>query len=277
MQRYVESINRHYGGIDISARILAALREAGKDVNTLTRDDLAAIDEFHSGGREATRRLAQLAGLSNGMHVLDVGSGVGGPARTLAAEFGCKVTGLDLTEEFCRAATMLTERLGLGDRVTFRYGNALNMPFDTGTFDVVWTQNTLMNIEDKRRLFKEVYRVLRPGGCFALQSIMAGPVPNLHFPAMWASDPSLSFLLPPEEFRRMLLESGFRELKWEDETGRFLQLRQASDATVPGRGPQQLNVGVFVLSDFTAKLANSRRNYEEGRTVAIQAVFQRAE
>lgn len=171
MQRYVESINRHYGGTDISARILAALQEAGRDVNALTRDDLAAIDEFHSGGREATRRLAQLTGLSKGMHVLDVGSGVGGPARTLAAEFGCKVTGLDLTEEFCRAATMLTERLGLGDRVTFRYGNALDMPFDNGIFDVVWTQNTLMNIENKRRLFKEVYRVLRRGRAEARESM----------------------------------------------------------------------------------------------------------
>ena len=120
MSDYAHAINQLYGQAELSAKILTALREAGKDLDALTRDDLASFDEQHDGGREATRELARLTGLREGMHVLDVGSGLGGPARTLAAEFGCQVTGLDLTEEFCRAAIMLTARVGLQERITFQ-------------------------------------------------------------------------------------------------------------------------------------------------------------
>ena len=109
--------------------------------------------------------------------MLDIGSGIGGPARTLAAEFGCRVTGLDVTEAFCRAATMLTGWLRLQDRVTFRHGNALDMPFGDAAFDVAWSQNSMMNIEDKATLFREVHRVLRPGGLFVFDVVLAGPTP----------------------------------------------------------------------------------------------------
>jgi SAM-dependent methyltransferase len=225
MSDYTTSINSHYGQPDLSLKILAALQDAGKNVNALTRDDLAPFDEFHGGGRNSTRELASLAGVHAGMHVLDVGSGIGGPARTLAAEFGCRVTGIDLTAEFCRAAAMLTSRVGLSDRVTFRQGNALDMPFADGTFDMVWTQNTLMNIADKRRLVHETHRVLRPGGCLALEAIMAGPVSPIYVPVFWASNPTLSFLSPPEEIRQLLIASGFTEIAWENVTPRAITRR----------------------------------------------------
>ena len=211
MSDYAQAINQHYGQAELSAKILTALREAGKDIAALTRDDLAPFDEHHRGGREATRELAHLVGLCEGMHVLDVGSGFGGPARTLAAEFGCRVIGLDLTEECYRTAEMLTARVGLHDRVTFRQGNALAMPFAEATFDVVWTQDMLMNIEDKPRLFAEMHRVLRPGGYLAFQASLAGPVPDVYYPTFWADDARLSFLLPTEECRRLVVASGFQE------------------------------------------------------------------
>ena len=148
MADYSDSIDRHYAPEDISARIVEKLRSAGKDLDALTRDDVAPFDEFHGGGRESTRELGKFAGLERGMEVLDVGSGVGGPARTLTAEFGCRVTGIDLTEEFCRAAEMLTELVGMAGQVQFRQGDAVHMPFDEASFDVVWSQNSLMNIED---------------------------------------------------------------------------------------------------------------------------------
>ena len=174
MPDYAESINTHYGQANLSAKILAALQETGKDINALTPEDLTSFDEHHGGGREAARELAGLAGVGEGIHVFDIGSDIGGPARTLAAEFGCRVTGLDLTEEFCHAAAMLTERFGLQHQITFEHGSALEMPFDDATFDVVWTQDVLMNIEDKGRLFTEAHRVLRPGGPFAFQANMTG-------------------------------------------------------------------------------------------------------
>ena len=266
MDQYSEAINRHYGEADVSSRILTALQDAGKDINALTRDDLT-FDQFHTGGRAATGQLAQLAGLRQGMHVLDVGSGVGGPARTLAAEFGCRVTGLDLTEEFCKAADMLTARLGLDKEVAFRHGSALEMPFEDNSFDAVWTQNTLMNIEDKERLFNEVHRVLKPGGLFALQSLMEGPTPGVIFPTMWADDPSLNFLVTPEAFRELLLSSGFLELAWQDITP-----RSPAPAAAPTSEPPPLDFSVIGVSNYPEKSCNSGRNHQEGRVVAIQAV-----
>ena len=234
-----ESINRYYGQPDLSANILAALQRAGKDLNALTRNDLAPFEEFHLRGRAATMELANLAGLSEGMAVLDVGSGIGGPARTLAAEFGCQVTGLDLTEEYCRAAEMLTGRVGLSDKVTIRQGDALDMPFDDEAFDLVWMQHMAMNIEDKERLFGEIRRVLRPGERLALYEIFAGSITPLHFPVPWASDPAISFLVSPTEARQLLAAAGFRELVWTDVTGESIDvLRQLGAAAQSAPSPR---------------------------------------
>jgi ubiquinone/menaquinone biosynthesis C-methylase UbiE len=181
-------MNAYWGREGLGQAILDALVASGKNLATLTIDDLAPTDQFHGGGKAATVRLARLAGLSPGMRVLDVGGGLGGPARTLAVEFGCHVTVLDLTESYVRAAEMLTTQLGLGDRVRHDVGNALALPFDPGTFDVVWTQNSGMNIADKEQLYEGFHRLLRPGGRLAFQAPMAGPVQPLIFPTMWARE-----------------------------------------------------------------------------------------
>ena len=274
MSAYAESISQYYGQPDLGATILAALERADKDLNALTRDDLAPFEEFHIRGRAATRELAAAAGLRAGMAVLDVGSGVGGPARTLAAEFGCQVTGLDLTEEYCRAAEMLTARVGLGDKVTVRHGNALEMSFDDETFDQVWMQHTWVNIEDKGRLFGEIRRVLRPGGRLALYEIFAGSVAPPHFPVPWADDPAISFLLPPEEGSRLLTAAGFRELVWTDVTGSSIEWFRQLRAAAGQSGPSPLGLHL-IIDDFAEKAANVLRNMEEDRIVVAQAVYER--
>lgn len=282
MADYNDDINRHYGTGDLPARILARLRDAGKDPGALTRDDLAAFDEFHTGGRESTRALARLAGLrdgaGNGRRVLDVGSGVGGPARTLAAEFGAGVVGLDLTEEFCRAAALLTDLVGASERVAFVHGDALAMPFGEGRFDVVWSQNTLMNIEDKRALFAEVARVTRPGGVFAFETVLAGRVAGVHYPTFWASSPALNFLVPPKEAVAMVEEAGFAVRRWEDitETTREKARRRAA-ASASAEPGARLGRDVIVPTDVREKIVNSLRNAEEGRTVAVQAICERSQ
>ena len=271
MSDYVQAINQHYGQAELSAKILTALREAGKDIAALTRDDLAPFDEHHRGGREATRELARLVELRTDMHVLDVGSGFGGPARTLAAEFGCRVVGLDLTEACCRAAEMLTARVGLHDRVTFRQGNALDLPFAEATFDVVWTQDVFMNIEDKLRLFAEMHRVLRQGGRLAFQASLAGPVPGVYYPTFWADDARLSFLLSPEECRRLVVASGFQERAWYDTTA-----PAPGSAETPGdTGAPTRGLALLFATDFDVRMANMRRNYTEGRLRKFVAVFER--
>ena len=154
----------HWGRERLAETILEALVACGRDLDALTIDDLAVTDQFHGGGKAATLRLARLFGARAGMRVLDVGGGLGGPARTLAVEFGCRPAVIDLTESYVRAGQMLTARLGLEDRVTHQVGNALDLPFDDGAFDILWTQNSGMNIADKARLYAGFHRVLRPGG-----------------------------------------------------------------------------------------------------------------
>jgi ubiquinone/menaquinone biosynthesis C-methylase UbiE len=212
---HARTMHDYWGREGLGQAILDALVAAGKHLDTLTIDDLAPADQFHGGGKAATVRLAHLAGLAPGTRVLDVGGGLGGPARTLAVEFGCYVTVVDLTESYVQAAAMLTARLGLGDRVTHHVGNALALPFEPGAFDVVWTQNSGMNIADKEYLYRGFYRVLRPGGRLAFQEPMAGPVQPLIFPLMWARDAATNFLRTPGEMRPLIEAAGFRAHVWE--------------------------------------------------------------
>lgn len=266
MSTYAERVDAYWGRDDLGSNILHALADAGKNLDALTIDDLAPIDQFHRGGKDTTLRLARMAELRPGLRVLDVGGGLGGPARTLAVEFGCHVTVVDLTETYVEAGRMLTERLGLGDRVQLQVGDALDLAFDAGSFDVVWTQNSGMNIADKERLYRGFHRVLRPGGTLAFQEPMAGPIQPLIFPMMWAEDASSSFLRTPDEMRAVIESAGFRTRAWEDVTADTF-----TGATVPAYGIQQIIMGDRLPEILRAGAQSQREN----RLVLIQAVFQK--
>ncbi|HET8626055.1 MAG TPA: methyltransferase domain-containing protein [Thermomicrobiales bacterium] len=269
---YARAVDAHYGSGDLGATILSALRAAGKDPGHLAPADLAPVDQFHIGGRQATMDLAGLAGIAPGTTVLDVGGGLGGAARTLAAEFGCAVTVLDLTAEFCRVGALLTAHTGLDGRVTFRQGDALAMPFPDESFDAVWTQHSSMNIADKARLYAEIRRVLRPGGRLALHEVVAGPVQPIHFPVPWADDPSLSHLSRPEEIRALLLDAGFAEVAWVDVTASAVAwFRAWATTTTPG----PLGMHLLMGDGAREKGRNQVRNLEEGRAGVVQGVFSR--
>ena len=264
---YVQTIDDYWGRDDLGQAILDVLAASGKNLDALTIDDLAPMDQFHHGGKERTVRLARLAGLTQGLRVLDAGGGLGGPARTLAVEFGCHVTVVDLTESYVRIAEELTAMLGLGDRVTHRVANMLELRFDDGAFDVVWTQNSGMNISDKERLYESFHHVLRPGGLLALQEPMAGPVQPMIFPVMWAREAASSFLGTPVEMRALIEAAGFRPRVWEDVTPRPGTPRAAS----PAPGIQEL-----VMGDAISAIRHAgQRNYDEEREVSVLAVFDR--
>jgi SAM-dependent methyltransferase len=268
-------VEEHYASEDLGAAILAALQAAGKDLDHLTPDDLAPVDEFHGGQRQATVRLATLLGLTGNERVLDVGSGIGGPSRYLAAHLGCRVSGIDLTAEFCRVAEMLTRLLKLEDRVDYRQGDALDLPFAEASFDVVWSQNAAMNISDRDRLYREMRRVLKPGGRLGLQEVAQGAGGPPHYPVPWAKEPSISFLLTPEEARQKLEAAGLRVIAWQDTTQASLAAAQArSQAADEGRTPP-LGTHLILGAYWPEMARNSTRNLEERRVALFNAVFER--
>ena len=259
-------IRRHWSRDGLGAAILDALVATGKNLEALTVADLAPLDQFHGGGRGATARLARLAQLRPGLRVLDVGGGLGGPARMLAVDFGCRVTTIDLTETYVQVAEILTHRLGLGDRVTHQVGDALALPFPGGSFDVVWTQNSGMNIADKKRLYQGFHRVLPPGGLLVLQEPMAGPVQPPIYPLMWALEPGSSFLVDPAAMRALIEAAGFSVRAWDDVTA-----ESAGGSAAPPHSIQRIVMG----DTLDAITRAGETNRQEGRILMVQAVFAR--
>lgn len=278
MNKHDNAIQSHYGQEGLGDRILSALASAGKEIRTPA--DTSTFDEFHIRGHEATLEIGLLAELGRGMKVLDLGSGIGGPARTIAAEFGCRVTGIDLVDEYMRTAEMLTGMVGLGDKVTFRKGDMTDLPFDAGSFDRALTIHTQMNVRDKAKLFGEVSRVLPHGGRFALYEICAGPNSPVRFPVPWADDPSISFLITPVELREMLGREGFKELEWRDVSAKSLEWFRSemeARASAPEDAPPPLGLNLIMGPSFAEKLENVFKNLKEDRIRVVMGVFRKGE
>ena len=269
-----EKVHLHYGVGGVLDSILRALSEIGKDLKQLKPEDLGPIDQFHVGGRKATKELANLAGLRRGCRVLDVGCGLGGAARYLAEEWGCQSTGLDTTQEYVETARALTGMVGLSAKVEFMQGSALEMPFADGSFEVVWTQHAQMNVADKRRFYSEIIRVLRPGGRLVFHDVLQGEGGEPHYPLPWADDPSMSFLITAESLRRLLLEAGLSILSWEDQSQQSLDWFAAAEERKRSGRPL---LGLHLLMGRNAKLKsqNLLRNLQEKRIMVLQGLAEK--
>lgn len=265
------SVQAHYRTEGLLDRILAGLRAAGMDPEAPTVDDLAPADEFHSLGRVATKDLAELAAFKPGTRVLDVGSGLGGPARFLAVTYGCDVTGVDLMPEFCAVASELSRRTGLAERTRFRQGNAMALSFDDGAFDCVWTIQAQMNIPDKHRLYSEIARVLRVGGQLVFQDICAGDGRPLDFPVPWATEASQSHLITPQDLRALLGAIGLQEHTFRDVSAPILAWQDANRP--PAGSPPPLGMHLVLGDRHAEKRANSGRALRDGRIAYVQGVF----
>jgi ubiquinone/menaquinone biosynthesis C-methylase UbiE len=272
MTDMLDGVRDHYRATGLTERLKTALASLGPEGQRLTPQQLSALDQFHTRGLAATAELAKLAGISADTLVLDVGSGVGGPARFLAATYGCRVTGVDLSEPFVEAARYLTERTGQSAHVSFNAGSALALSFDDGHFDVVLLQHVAMNIADRARLYHEIRRVLMPGGRFATFDVVSnGTEPQ--YPVPWARTPATSFLLTAAATRAAIEPAGFRTLKWQDDSEAakvwIAQLRASGPPPSP-------NLGVVMGPDFAQLATNLGKNLLEGRLGILTAVFEAA-
>lgn len=267
-----DDVASHYsGGGNLSGAIADSLRRAGKDMDRLTTADLGTVDEFHIGARKATLEVARFLNLDTSSHVLDIGSGLGGPARTLAETFGCKVTGVDLTQALCDAATTLSGWVGLSDRVDFRQGDATRLPFDDAMFDAAMTIHVAMNIAAKDRMYVEARRVLKPGGRFVAYDVLQGEGGELLFPVPWAREPSINHLATPETMPVLLSNAGFRILKVEDSTEEGQRWFEEMAARLASSAPA-VTFQAFLGNDFPAMARNQVINLRERRIRTVSYV-----
>jgi hypothetical protein len=256
-------VQAHYGRGGLMDRIVAALQEAGIDPEKPRYQDLFPFDQLHSVGIVATRDHAERAGLRPGMQVLDLGCGVGGSSRYLAAERQCRVTGIDLTAEFIEVARELTRRCGLAARIAFREADALSLPFPDESFDHVWCHNVTMNIPDKKGLAAEVARVLKRGACFSCVEVAQGPAGAPSFPVPWAMDASTSFLATPEEMRAAIEAAGLRIVQQLDITPSTLAYaKDTAERVARGEAPPLRNAAVMG-EDFATRVRNSSIGFAE--------------
>ena len=267
----MSDITHHYTSGDLLARLEARLREDGVDPSYASAEALAPYDHFHGRGLEATEDMAVLLRIAGSDHILDVGSGLGGPARYLAQRFGCRVSGIDLTAEFCDVARHLTALLGLEERVSIRQGDALAMPFGDAAFDGAYSMNVSMNIADKRALYREIRRVIKPGAWLTLSEVTQGPGGAPDYPTPWARTASSSFLATEAETRESLEACGFTIESLRDMTEAALAYGARSRALAEAGG-KPLHRAISLVHGPRAEeaAANSARALNERRAVPIE-------
>ena len=267
-----KAIADHWGKGDVYGLIVSALNKTSKPLEGLTVEDLAPVDHFHARGFPATVELADRLPIEPGQHILDIGCGLGGPARYVAKRFQCNVSGLDITEPFVEAANKLTALLGMERQVKVEHGDGQRLPYRDAAFDGAYTQHVTMNVADRPAFFSEAHRVLKPGAFFALTEHGLGPKGDLHYPVPWSEDGSGAWLVTPSETRAILEKTGFEEIVVVDTGAEYVAgYKMAIEKAEKGALPP---LGVHILMGDTAlqKTRNAARNIEEGRTHPIQLV-----
>jgi SAM-dependent methyltransferase len=269
-------VSRHYSRQSLIEDIQAGLAALGKAPGALTIDDLAPVDEFHTGGRRATQDLLDQLGLTAAMHVLDVGCGLGGPARLAASRHACRVTGIDLSGDYVAAGNALSRWVGLERKVTLLQGSALSLPFAEGSFDGAWMLHVGMNIEDKERLAAELARVLRPGACLGIYDMMRVGSGEVAYPVPWAATAELSALAEPARYRSALEAAGFALAAERDRHEFALAFFAEMRARAAGAaGPPPLGIHLVMGNSTPQKLKNMVGNIAEGRIAPVELIARR--
>jgi ubiquinone/menaquinone biosynthesis C-methylase UbiE len=262
----------HYTHGGLIAAIVAGLEKLGKTPQTVTIDDLAAVDEFHIGGRQASEDFLSRLGLTAASHVLDVGSGLGGPSRFTASRFGARVAGIDLTPEYVETGRELNRWLGLDARIDLQQASALAMPFADASFDAAYMMHVGMNIADKKALAAEVARVLKAGGPFGIYDVMRVGEGDLAFPVPWAASPETSALATPAAYRQALEAAGFRVTHERNRRAFALDFFEQMAARTAAEGPAPLGIHVLMGETRAEKVKNMLANVKDGIIAPVEMI-----
>lgn len=260
---YSDNVQSHYFVSDLYNNILDKLKSIGVDLNDVKRTDLSSVDEFHVRGLEVSKELAQYITSSN-LKVLDVGCGLGGPARMLADEKSCTVTGLDLSQEFIDTAKALSKLVNLDSKTTFLKGDALALPFERNSFDIVWTQHVQMNISEKKKFYNEIFRVLKTGGKFLYYDIFKSSDNNINYPMPWASRENLSHLINITELEKIFNSIGFNSFSKKNQTKAGLNSIKQMLSHIKEFGPPTMGLNVVMGKDTKQKILNAFNHFNEG-------------
>lgn len=271
-----KAVAEHYGVTDLLGRIFKGLEASGVNLTRLTHEDLAPVDEFHIGGRAATDHAVAALSPGRADHVLDIGCGIGGAARYMASTIGCRVTGIDLTEEFIEAAEALTQKTGHGDRIKYEVANALNLPFETGVFDKAITLHVAMNIQDRPGLYREIARVLKPDAVFCIYDVMKSTGGEIVYPVPWAETADTSFLASLDDMQTLLGDAGFEVFEVEDRTD-FARdfFKKATAAAADSGAPPVLGLNLLMGDSAPLKFKNMLDNILAGRIAVVQMLARR--
>lgn len=275
MQNFKNSVIHQYTRENIYETIVKRLHEQGVEKNKITREHISSVDEFHIKGAEVSLEMAKEAELSKELKVLDVGCGIGGPARMIADVFGCSVTGVDLTNEFIRTASLLSQLVGLSGKTEFIIADATELPFEDNTFDVVWTQHAQMNIEEKEKLYSEIHRVLKREGRFIYYDIFSSEKEDLKFPLPWADDSSISFLIKLNDFGRLMKETGFKELLRKERTSESIDFFETVFENNKKEGSPKIGLNIFMTEQTSLKLSNLLNNLSENKLKVQSGIYQK--
>ncbi|OQP62693.1 hypothetical protein A3860_27165 [Niastella vici] len=273
MNTHDSLIEAHYAHDHLYETILQALARTGIMPGNITRKDMAPIDEFHVRGQEVSRELAAAAGLQPGMRILDAGCGLGGTCRLLADEYGCVVTGIDITADYIRTAQQLSALTGLQHATRFVTGSVLALPFDNNSFDTVFTQHVQMNIADKKTFYSEVHRVLITGARFVYYDILSHDQLPIQFPVPWASDASMSFLATSPQLQELLIETGFQRIQVKDETAKGIAFFNNLFTRIAQKGLPALGLHLLMGDTALEKLRNLHTNLIEGKIMLESGVY----
>lgn len=266
-------VRKHYATSNVFKSVLDALILSGKDINNINIKDLSPVDQFHIRGLKASQELASLCGINEKMKVLDIGCGLGGTARFIALEFGCHVLGVDISEEYCNAASKLSELVGLSSLTEFKSGDAVDLLIDDAKFDLVWSEHVQVNVENKKKYYSEIYRVLKTGGQLAIHEVFQEKPLEIYYPVPWADDESINFISTKSEFENVIKEFGFRIKYMEDKTVVSANWFMKAAEKVKNQEPPPLSLQILMGKNWKEKFINMAKNLSDKRIMVIQGIL----